>query len=1229
MHSPAQVFREYSGLSAHQFLRDILASLRKNRGECLHVTRSGPGTAARMAQFLLAEGHSVVLVAQDGQALSELRSLLTLFSPVQSAHATNPARTQWERDFISLPQLPLGSGGRSLWAERMAALYSLANRKPAQGVIVTLDNFLLRLPPVSIFSDHELRLHKGMDMAPELVMDQAIDWGYTRSPMVSVPGEIALRGDILDIFCPGYIKPLRLDFFGDTLDDIRLFEPSSQRSVADCPEICVLPVAPVIASKTLSARAEAFWKKEIRAGRLPKEALQGLVRTLESNPDQLRSGIFYEESSILFDWLPPDAVYLLPDERACEEQLKVVGRGFGDLLEEDAARDGLVQPARHVLVPLADALNALGKSTRVSFDGLRIGGALNTVAEHPLPEKRHTDFQAVFPLQEAQERPWQYLVSLMKEWTASSAHRRGRAASEPAAYGQDFAPDEAKKSIFSRHLSAWFEDPVALPGDSGPAFGKLVLSFGTERSRERFLKLAEQDGLFPNLRLDAGENGVFALISPFRQGLSLGWDNTLVLGEEVLQPRLERAKRLPRTAFQGLDRYDELFKGDFLVHRDYGVGVFGGLERMSLGGVESDYLLLFYAGEDKLYLPVDRLSLIQKFKGADGVEPHADKLGGSLWLASKDKARRAIEKIAADLVEMYALRKVMKGFRYTPINEMYREFEATFGFEETPDQSRAIEEVLADMEKPEPMDRLVCGDVGFGKTEVALRAAFRAALEGRQVALLCPTTILAEQHYQTFRSRLSGFPVNVGLLSRFVPKPKQKEVLAAVAGGQIDILIGTHRLLSKDLVVPKLGLLILDEEQRFGVRHKERLKEIRKNVDALTLTATPIPRTLQLSLSGIRELSVIETPPPERKPVSTALIERDDATLRQIVAREIEREGQVFWVYNRVQGLERVAEYVKKLVPAARVGMAHGQMGEAILEKTMHDFWHGELDVLVCTSIIESGLDFPRANTLVVDQAQMFGLGQLYQLRGRVGRSDRQAFAVFVTPDPDKLQDPARQRMRIILDMDHLGAGFQVAMEDLRLRGAGNILGESQSGHMNRLGLDLFLEMLEEAVAKLRGERIETYVETELNLGVPALIPQEYMQESRERLRYYKLLSSAQDDASQQDIEMEMRDRFGVFPEVLLSFVAILRFKRKLTRWGVGRADILPEKVRLAFSDKCRLEPAALVDFVSKMREREREVRLHPPAVLELPLKGENVMESLGAIETVLHGLMSGEPHSC
>jgi transcription-repair coupling factor (superfamily II helicase) len=502
--------------------------------------------------------------------------------------------------------------------------------------------------------------------------------------------------------------------------------------------------------------------------------------------------------------------------------------------------------------------------------------------------------------------------------------------------------------------------------------------------------------------------------------------------------------------------------------------------------------------------------------------------------------------------------------------------------------------------------------VGFGKTEVALRAAFRAVLDGRQVALLCPTTILAEQHYQTFRTRLAAFPIQVDMLSRFVPERQQKEVLASAARGRTDILIGTHRLLSKDVVLPNLGLVVLDEEQRFGVRHKERLKELRKNVDVLTLTATPIPRTLQLSLSGIRELSVIETPPPDRKPVATAIINRDEKTLKAILERELERRGQVFWVYNRVQGLERVVEFVKKLVPAARIGMAHGQMAERGLEDTMRKFWHGNLDVLVCTAIIESGLDFPHANTLIVDQAQLFGLGQLYQLRGRVGRSDRQAYAVFVVPDADRLAETSRQRLRIILDLDYLGAGFQLAMEDLRLRGAGNILGESQSGHIARLGLDLFLEMLEEAVSAQKGEPRREEVETELNLGIAAHIPEQYVADPRERLKYYKTLSSAEDAAARQEIEFELRDRFGPWPEPVANFLAVLSLKRFLSSVGVRRADVYPDRLRLYIEEKhLGLDADKLVDWAAANPDR---VKLVPPAGLELRLGTGAVVEELAAV---------------
>ena len=694
--------------------------------------------------------------------------------------------------------------------------------------------------------------------------------------------------------------------------------------------------------------------------------------------------------------------------------------------------------------------------------------------------------------------------------------------------------------------------------------------------------------------------------------MELEWTQTRILSESLLQPR-QAAKGARRDKkFVGLKDHKDIHEGDLLVHRDFGLSRFGGLNRLSMGDTTGDYLLLYFDGDDKLYVPVDRIGCVQQFQGPEGTLPSLDSLRGSRWKRTKERARKAIEKIARELVEMYAYRKVAKGYSYSPPDELYREFEASFGFEETLDQDKAIKDVLMDMESPEPMDRLVCGDVGFGKTEVAMRAAFRAVADGKQVALLCPTTVLAEQHFLNFKNRLQGFPVSVGMLSRFVSPAKQKKVVEAAANGRLDILVGTHRLLSKDVSFPNLGLLVLDEEQRFGVKHKERLKEMRKNVDVLTLTATPIPRTLQLSLSGIRSLSVIETPPAERLAVETGILERDDATLKAILNRELEREGQVFWVHNRVRTLDSVEEYVRKLVPDARIGMAHGQMSASALEKTMHAFWHKELDVLVCTAIVESGLDFPNANTLIVDQAQMFGLGQLYQLRGRVGRSERQAYAYFVVPNLDNLKKDARKRLQVILDLDYLGAGFRVAMEDLRLRGAGNILGESQSGQIAKVGLDLFLEMLEEEVLRLKGEGTHATAEAEVSFVFPAHIPEVYVSDPGERLNLYKSLSTSASDAELDELVADIRDRFGPVPEELEHFLAVISLKRVLRTIGVSKADLFLNRVVLSWPEENALvTPDRLIKW---MEEREGRTRLLPPGRLEVRFEERPILDDAFAV---------------
>ncbi len=1140
-----------------------------------NITRSHTATRALLAARLMAAGRSVVLVGKNSEELAELKGLLQLFGPAHSnpdpAHILGQEQNNW----VVLPPFPAGSHSRGAWGARLAGLNALRERQgaPCLGLLACLDAFLPRYPPAEMLAQLQLNLNCGADYAPELILDQAVDWGFLRTPLVTQPGEITRRGDILDIFPPGASHPLRLEFFGDTLEQIRLFEPAGQRSIRNISEFTLLPAVPVPGYGDFLAQAETWWEDLRFAGKLEVGQPARFASVLAQGGTELMPGVFYRHSATLIDYLPSDAILLLPDANETRVVLSETREEWQAHLARQAENNDLIQPKELVLCDFSDfepLKDAKSSGTRIYFSSLQVGETEDVVS---LPERRIRSFGDLFPLAEDQERPWRRLITAIDEWR-----------------------DKGKD---------------------------VLLCLPSERARDKFLKLAVQDGLNPEVRLPenwittAGEaataaasakarpgGGVYTLIAPFYQGAELPWANLIILGEDILQPKSERVARVKSSAFTGLDRYDDLQPGDFLVHRDFGIAAFGGLKRLNLSGQDADFLLLTYAGGDKLYLPVDRMSLVQRFKGPEGADPGLDKLGGAAWIMGKEKAKKAIEKIAHDLVEIYAERKVGKGYAYGPINELFREFEAGFGFEETPDQLRAIQDVLGDMDLPQPMDRLVCGDVGFGKTEVALRAAFRAAAGSRQVMLLCPTTVLAEQHYNTFKSRLAGFPVNVGMLSRFVPPKTQKEVLAASARGQVDILIGTHRLLSGDVHLPNLSLLILDEEQRFGVRHKDKLKQLRHNLDVLTLTATPIPRTLQLSISGIRELSVIETAPPERKPVATALINQDKAGLRSIVMRELERGGQVFWVHNRVQGIERVVEYVRELAPDARIGVGHGQMNEKALEETMHKFWRGDIDILVCTSIIESGLDFPMANTLIVDQAHMFGLGQLYQLRGRVGRSERQAYAVFVVRDVDNLSDIARERLRIILDMDYLGAGFQVAMEDLRIRGAGNILGEVQSGHMARLGLDLYLEMLEEAVGKLKGEPRQEALETELSIGLPAFIPDTYISDAGQRLKYYKTLASTQDERGLHDAELELRDLYGPLPAELENFLAVLALKQLLSKLQVAKADVFGEKLKLTWAETATaVEPSRLVNWLGDMNNAGVSVRLLPPAGLQYELE--------------------------
>lgn len=632
----------------------------------------------------------------------------------------------------------------------------------------------------------------------------------------------------------------------------------------------------------------------------------------------------------------------------------------------------------------------------------------------------------------------------------------------------------------------------------------------------------------------------------------------------------------------------ELRENDFVVHTDYGIGLYRGLRHLQIGMVSNDYLLLEYLDSDKVYVPVDRLNLIQRYIGGEGSHPRLDKLGGRSWQRAKKRAKEAVTEMVKEILELYAAREAFKGTAFGPLDPSYREFEATFEYEETLDQLRAIEEVMADMGEPKPMDRLVCGDVGFGKTEVALRAAYRAVMEGKQVAFLVPTTVLALQHYQTFCSRFKNYPVVIEMLSRFRSPRDQKKILQQLSEGKIDIIIGTHRLLQKDVSFQDLGLVVIDEEHRFGVDHKERLKQIRKMVDVITLTATPIPRTLQMAISGIRDLSLIQTPPENRFSIRTFVTRYDDAIIREAILRELDRRGQVFFVHHRVQNIYSMAAHLKRLVPEARLAIAHGQMKERDLEKVMLQFVRGEYNLLVCTSIIESGLDIPAANTILINHAEHFGLADLYQLRGRVGRGRHQAYAYLLIPSDLSLSRDAMKRLRAIQELSELGSGFKLALQDMEIRGAGNLLGRSQSGHISAVGLEYYTELMERTVRELRGEEVIEEITPEIQFHLPAFLPESYVKDPEERLRLYRRLSRCRSDEAVDAIREELKDRFGKIPEEATHLLEVIKVKILLTKLSILKFEETPSQVVLTFDHRTKVSPQRVIETIHRGEGRFR-----------------------------------------
>lgn len=1023
------------------------------------------------------------------------------------------------------------------------------------------------------------RLMRDQDNSPEELVEKLTASGYRREDPVGAIGEFSMRGGILDVWSPGLESPVRIEFFGDTVESIREFDPETQLSTTQLSEIEIAPMREL----TVTNRDFRHWAEVARDHwSEPRYARSLRDRTDFADEGESFNGwewlmpLVRERNSTVFEYLK-DAVLIIDEPAGVESYLSEVYQSLSDRFSETEAADDLGLAPEELYLTADELRSQIDQRTRIELRTLGRAAAesderLALEAEAPQIQlgrarsKRSPLF--LFP---AVERVTEV------EWKTQSVMRyHGRLA--------DLAADIAKRrengttttfvmpslGVAERIVDILVEYQIEArlslgeeTGETSSAAETLVtvgrLSAGFEMPGANLLVHVEGD-LFD----EAGEQGLE------RRGIAA----------EFRRGKTESRKRKSKTA-AFLSDFRDLRIDDFVVHIDHGIARFGGLQTLNLGPRTGEFMLLYYAEDAKLYVPVERLDLVQRYSSAEGHQPALDRLGGLGWQKTKAKAKRAMRDMADELLRLYAERKLVGGYAFAADTPWQQEFEDGFEYVLTPDQETAIEDVKRDMEEPTPMDRLLCGDVGYGKTEVAMRAAFKSVMEGKQTAILTPTTVLAYQHFDTLRTRFAPFPVKVELLSRFRSTKEQKEIVKRVESGEVDVIIGTHRLLSKDVRFKELGLVVVDEEQRFGVAHKEKLKQLKKRVDVLTLSATPIPRTLNMSLSGIRDMSLIETPPQDRLAIQTQVVQFSENVIKSAIELELGRGGQVFFIHNRVETIETIAALVQRLVPQARIAIGHGKMNEKEMERVMLDFIEFKYDVLVATTIIENGIDIPRANTIIINRADAYGLSQLYQLRGRVGRSNRRAYAYLLIPSEQELSPIARRRLAAIREFSDLGAGFRIAALDLELRGAGNFLGGQQSGHMDALGFDLYTQMLERTVAELRGEQVEDETSVSINLGVNVAIPEDYIQDMGQRLRTYKRVSSARDEGTLDDIRRETEDRYGRLPLPVDELFAYARLRRLAEEVGVISIDKTAGGMAIKFAEKARISPDKLRVLVS------------------------------------------------
>ena len=1033
---------------------------------------------------------------------------------------------------------------------RAVALWKLSTGR-ARVVVTPLPGALVRLREASLYRSLGLELACGDEVSLDDLEEHLRRVGYEPSDPVEAPGQYSLRGGIVDVFSPESEWPVRLEFFGDEIETIREFEPSSQRSRQTISRTHLLPLreypsTPVYFER-LATALEREQSKKANRSRVSREDFEAYAGPFPGW--EFFTGTVEPGPASLFSLLPGSVV--IWDEPA-ERELQLVQ--FSSFLEEsrDEVRDAFPTP------PLpqsfywgADEFRSLSaERSTLHLKELVLDGESAT-DQYVLHSQSPPKFQGQMKNMVAEAKRWRRRPGdiILTLHSSGQAERLGEILRD---YDLPYSPGDD------------------IPSQQTPASGPATI---------RIVQAEVDEGvILPELNVHLlSEGDLFGALVPLKA------------------PRKEKSR-----VASLLSDLRDLKAGDYVVHVDHGIGIYRGLKQITHEDIVRDFMLIIYQEDARLYVPLERLDLIQKYRSSAAGKPTLDRLGGVTWARTKTKVKRALREMTRELLDLYARRKMASTTAFAPDSDWQREFEAVFEFEETPDQITAIQEVKRDLESGQPMDRLLCGDVGYGKTEVAMRAAFKVVQENRQVAVLTPTTVLAFQHQETFRRRFAAFPVRIEMLSRFRTPAEQKKALRDAAAGKVDILIGTHRLLSKDVAFHDLGLLVIDEEQRFGVRHKEKLKKFGDGVHVLTLSATPIPRTLNMSLGGLQDLSLIETPPKDRLAIQTLVAPFSESLVQSAILAEMGRQGQVFFLHNRVESIYSIAALLQRLVPTARLGVAHGQMPERKLEKVMLDFIAHRFDVLVSTAIIENGLDIPRVNTILINRADRLGLADLYQLRGRVGRSNRRAYAHLLIPGEEAITPGARRRLAALREFSDLGSGFRLAALDLELRGAGNLLGGEQHGHLNAVGIDLYLQMLDQTVREMKGQPLRPELHASLNLGLDIKIPAAYITDEGQRLRMYKRISSLTGPEERDRLAKELKDRFGSPPPSVVNLLDYAALKALAEELGVHSIERKREKVAIRFHQQARVDPEKLMKLVGSRTGSS----LRPSGLLAFRLNG-------------------------